>query len=124
MVSPYRWLKLASDAPTGGLTVNGEPTSPVVVDVVNNPLLVGATIFTGLLQGIGGYVYAGDTFTIAGDPTVYTIASRQEASSDWVSALFTPPIAMEAAAGTEITFDQVGPRAELADRDFYVVTKG
>lgn len=120
-IAPFRFLKLQSDAPTGGLTGDGDPIS--VVALVDDPLLVGAEILTGTLADLGGNVFAGDTFTIEGDSTVYTVLGTLAAGSDFISPQFTPPIVLEAPAGSEVTFNQVGVRGEAAARTFQVITK-
>lgn len=120
-VAPFRFLKLLSDAPTEGLAGDGDPIS--VVTLVDDPLLVGAAILTGTLADLSGNVFAGDTFTIEGDSTVYTVLQTLAAGSDFISPQFTPPIVLEAPAGSEVTFNQVGVRGEAAARTFQVVTK-
>lgn len=120
-IAPFRFLKLQSDAPTEGLTGDGDPIS--VVALVDDPLLVGAEILTGTLADLGGNVFAGDTFTIEGDPTIYTLISAAPAGSDFIAAQFSPPVAFEAAAGSDVTFSQIGVRGEVAARVIQVITK-
>lgn len=120
-IAPFRFLKLQSDAPTAGLTVDDAPVE--VFALVDDPLLVGAVTLTATLSNAVGFIYPGDTFTIEGDATVYTVTAGAEVGADNIAVTFTPPVAFEAAAGSDVTFDQTAVRGEQLDRVFQVVTK-
>lgn len=92
---------------------NPAPNPPTyIAAVVNGATLAGASainVRVDLTQGgvFTGRVVANDTFTIAGDSTVYTISGQviSPSGNDTLTAVpFTPNLARNAADGAAITF--------------------
>ncbi len=86
-----------------GYTASGRINKPAKTGKVN--LMAGYNIgdSTMTVNNFTGAVVTGDTFTIAGDTTVYTITAHSETLGNTTSITFTPVLVMAAADAAVIT---------------------
>jgi len=121
---PFRYIKIVSNAAVNPILLSGVQATVLVN--LNPTAELDASIVVDspdpVLQPLTGHIYPGDTFTIAGDVTVYTVATALYFESVF-QVDFTPGLVQEAAVNAEVTFDQIAIRGETSDRQIVVVAK-
>lgn len=92
---------------------NPSPNPPIyIAPIVNGATLAGASTIDFSVDYTQGGVFtgrliAGDTFEVAGDPTIYTVTADtvSPSTSDTLTTVpFTPVLALNAADGAAVTF--------------------
>jgi hypothetical protein len=116
---PFRHLKLRSSA---------APLSSTNLTVADDGVLAGdSDMSLGAPDGTSGSIFAGDTFTVAGDATVYTVTGGPYPISEgMISSVAFEPVLVEEieGSGAAVTLVQLpGNGGEAAARTIQVVTK-